>query len=161
MQKQLSETEKSIHNLLAAIEQGIFSKTTQTRLSELEAVKEKLSFEIESCKIHCPVLTQKHIVFMLSQFQRETSETLEEYNQDIIECFVNSVYLYNDKLIITYHLTDDIKKTECFHSVLTFPPDKTNNSVFLSGSDITSFGGGEGSRTPVRKFFLIAFYRFS
>ncbi len=161
LQKQLSETEKSIHNLLTAIEQGIFSNTTKTRLSELEAIKEKLHFEIESCKIRCPVLTQKQITFMLSQFQRETSEPLEEYNQDMIACFVNSVHLYDDKLIITYHLTDEIKKTECFHSVLTFPPDKTNNSVFLSGSDITSFGGGEGSRTPVRKFFLIAFYRFS
>lgn len=42
LQKQLSETEKSIHHSVDAMEQGIFSKTTQSRLAELEAAKEKL-----------------------------------------------------------------------------------------------------------------------
>lgn len=74
LQKQLSEIEKSINNFVAAIEQGIFSKTTQARLSELEAAKEKLEFEIDTCMIQQPALTEKHIAFMLSQFQRETSD---------------------------------------------------------------------------------------
>lgn len=157
LQKQLSETDKAINNLVAAIEQGIFSKTTQSRLSELEAAKEKLEFEIDTCMIQQPTLTEKHITFMLSQFQRETSDTLEEYNENIIDCFVNSVYLYDDKLIVTYNLTDNVKKTELLRSVLNTLPDKGGNSATLSGSDIECSGGDEGSRTPVRKYCNMTF----
>lgn len=139
LQKQLSETEKSIKNLVSAIEQGIFSKTTQSRLSELEATKEKLEFEIETYMIQQPTLTEKHIAFMLSQFQRETSEPLEEYNRTIMECFVNSVHLFNDKIIITYNLTDE-KKTELFRSVLDLPP-KDGFHTVLTGSDLDYCGG--------------------
>lgn len=145
LQKQLSETEKSINNFVAAIEQGIFSKTTQARLSELEAAKEKLEFEIDTCMIQQPALTEKHIAFMLSQFQRETSDTLEEYNENIIECFVNSVYLYDGKLVVTYNLTEGEKKTELLRSVLESLPGKDGFSAAFAGSDLDKSSGADGS----------------
>ncbi|RKJ53010.1 hypothetical protein D7Y09_13370 [bacterium 1XD42-1] len=125
------------------MEQGIFSKTTQARLAELEAAKEKLEFDIDTCKIQQPVLTEKHITFMLSRFLRETTDTLEEYNESIIDCFVNSVYLYDDKLIVTYNLTDEQKKTELLRSVLDTLPEKDSDFAAFSGSDIEWNGGPE------------------
>ena len=145
LQKQLAETQKSINNLIAAMEQGIFSKTTQARFAGLEAAQEKLEFDIDTCKIQQPVLTEKHITFMLSRFLRETTDNLEEYNESIIDCFVNSVYLYDDKLIVTYNLTDEQKKTELLRSVLDALPGKDDNFATLSGSDIELCGGDGGN----------------
>lgn len=43
-----AETEKALNNLVRAIEQGIFSETTQTRLLELESRKKALAEAIEA-----------------------------------------------------------------------------------------------------------------
>lgn len=146
LQKQFANTVKSLNNLMAAIEQGIISKTTKSRLAELETAQEKLEFEINMCKIKQPTLSEKQIIFMLSQFQRKTFDTLEEYNENIIECFINSVHLYDDKIIITYNLTNE-KKTELLCSVLNALPDKSGISAILAGSDIDLFGGAYETRT--------------
>ena len=37
----------------------------------------------------------------------------KEYRKDLIECFVNSVYVYDDKLIVTYNLLQK-EKAELF-----------------------------------------------
>lgn len=134
LQKQLAETNKALNNLVAAIEQGVFSQTTQGRLTELEATKARLQFEIESHKAALPTLTEKHIIFMLSQFQRETTDNLAEYNENIIDCFVSSVHLYDDKLIVTYNLTDEEKRTELMRSVLDTLPDKDGNTAASASS---------------------------
>jgi len=115
---QLAETTKSLDNLMAAIEQGIISKTTKARLAELEEAKDKLEFEIGLCAVRKPKLTEKHIAYMLSQFIRETDAPLDEYNRDVIETFISAVYLYDDKLIVTYNLTN--KNSELDSSELSF-----------------------------------------
>jgi site-specific DNA recombinase len=145
LQKQLSDNQRALNNLVAAVEQGIVSKTTKSRLSELEAAKERIEFEIETCKIQQPQLDESQIKFMLSQFERETDEPLEEYKENIIECFVNSVYLYDDKLIVTYNLTNE--KNELESSFLEFLSDPASpDCVGVSaGSDLELFGGGGGS----------------
>jgi site-specific DNA recombinase len=145
LQRQLADDEKALNNLVAAMEQGIISKTTKSRLAELEAAKERIEFEIEACKIRQPKLDERQIKFMLSQFERETDEPLEEYKKNIIECFVNSVYLYEDKLIVTYNLTNE--KNELESSFLEFLSDPASpDCVGVSaGSDLELFGGGGGS----------------
>lgn len=151
LKKQLSETQKSMDNLMNAIEQGIVTKKTKSRLEELEQIEEKLEFEISVCQVKQPTLTEKHIMFMLSQFQPDSETPREEYNANIIECFVNSVHLYDDKLVVTYNLTNE--KTELESSVLESLSECTNSDFtgLCAGSDLTSIGGDEGNRTPVRK----------
>ena len=143
LQKQLAETKKSIKNLMCAIEQGIILRTTQSRLAELEIIQDNLEYEIEVCKIKKPTLTVEQITFMLSQFQRESTMDMEQYNKDLIECFINSVHLSEDTLIITYNLTNE--KTELESSVLNHISDCINpyNYKAHAGSDLTLFGGGE------------------
>ena len=55
---------------------------------------------------------------MLSQFIRETDEELEAYNRDIIETFIDKIYLFDDKLIITYNITNE--NSELDSSELSF-----------------------------------------
>lgn len=55
-------------------------------------------------------MTEKHIAFMLSKFQRETADPLDDYNENILDYFVHSVYLYDDKLVVAYNLADNEKR---------------------------------------------------
>lgn len=144
LHKQLSDIKKSIANLLNAIEQGIITKSTKERLATLEISQENLEFKIAMTDIKRPALTEKQIIFMLSKFQRETSENLERYNEDIIECFVNSVYLYDDKLFITYNLTNE--KSDLLRSDLENLHGNTANAVFCR-SDLNLLGDPPRNRT--------------
>ncbi|MEA5057734.1 MAG: recombinase family protein [Anaerotignum propionicum] len=136
LKKQLSETQKSLDNLMNAIEQGIVTRKTKSRLEELEEIEERLKFEISVCRVKQPKLTEKHIMFMLSQFQPDSDTPREEYNSNIIECFVNSVHLFDEKLIVTYNLTNEDKELES--SVLESISEYTNsNCTGLGGSDLT------------------------
>ena len=59
--EQLKETQRGIDNLLNAIQQGIFTKSTKSRLDELEAAKEELEIKIVNEKIAKPKLTEEQI----------------------------------------------------------------------------------------------------
>ncbi len=151
LQKQLSETKTHIKNLMAAIEQGIVTKTTKKRLSELEAAQEQIEYNIEECSIRQPDLAEQDIRFLLSQFRRETHEPLEEYTEKIIKTFVNSVRLFDDHVIVAYNLVNE--KNELESSFLKFlsDPENLDKSGIPGCSDLELFGGDDGSRTRVRR----------
>lgn len=156
LNKQLADTNKAISNLMAAIEQGIVMKTTKARLAELEQAQEKLEFEIGLAKVKQPALTERQVKYMLNQFQRETDEPLEEYNEHIIDCFVSSVYLYDDKLIVTYNLTNEKSELESSDLALLYSAD-TSGKYESSCSYLGGGGGGEENRTPVQRYCHIGF----
>lgn len=47
---------------------------------------------------------------MLLAMKQKTTDNYEEYKKKIIDTFVTSVYLYDDKLVVYYNLTDSNKK---------------------------------------------------
>lgn len=107
LQKNLVEITKSINNMLNAIEQGIITPTTKKRLMDLENNKIDLEYKISEESTRTPELTEEHIIFMLSKFQRGSDELFENYQEELIDCFINSVYLYEDHLYITYNLSNE------------------------------------------------------
>lgn len=54
LEQQLREAEAGIENMLRAIQLGVLTKSTKTRLEELEAAKERLELEIAEEKIGKP-----------------------------------------------------------------------------------------------------------
>ncbi len=54
LEQQLREAEAGIENMLRAIQLGVPTKSTKTRLEELEAGKERLELEIAEEKIGKP-----------------------------------------------------------------------------------------------------------
>ena len=56
-EKELKDTEAAIDNMLNAIQQGIFNKSTKARLDELEATKDELETRIACEKLIKPKLT--------------------------------------------------------------------------------------------------------
>ena len=96
---------EGIDNLLNAIQQGIFTKSTKGRLEELEAAKEELEIKIANEKIAKPKLTEEQILSYLHKF-RVLDMSKQSHRQRLIDTFINRIYLYDDKLIITFNHKD-------------------------------------------------------
>lgn len=96
-----------------AIEQGIITDSTKERLIEAEGRKKSLLLSIAKEEIKKPPITKEHIEYFLYDMKNKIY-SLEERKELIISTFVNAVYLYDDKLIITYNLKDGekLKKLE-------------------------------------------------
>lgn len=70
LKNQLSDVSRSLTNLVNAIEAGIFSPTTQSRLTELEAQKRDLSRLIAAAEAEAEnALTKEEIIATLEMFQ--------------------------------------------------------------------------------------------
>ncbi len=102
LKKQLKEAEKSINNLLKAIEAGIITSSTKERLISLENQKETLLTSIETAKLQQNKLTKKQMEQWFSQFCVGNPED-QSFRRNLIDTFVNSVYVYDDKIVLTYN----------------------------------------------------------
>lgn len=105
LKKNLNEVESGINNMLNAIQMGIVTASTKQRLEELEQRKSEIEPAILNEEIEHPILTKEQIIFWISRFKDGNIEN-EKYKQMLIDTFVNSVYLYDDKMVITYNFKD-------------------------------------------------------
>lgn len=108
LEKQLHEVEQGIDNMLNAIQAGIITESTKQRLNELEAEKSNISEQIAIERIQHPVLTREQISFFLDQF-RDADISKPEVRQHLIDIFVNAVYVYDDKYVLTFNYKDGSK----------------------------------------------------
>ena len=110
LKKRLADTKRGIENVLNAIQQGVLTTSTKQRLDELENTKNELEIEILQEELQSPLLTREQILFWLHKF-RGIDSSNKEQRQRLIDCFVNSVYLYDDKMVLTFNYKDGIKHT--------------------------------------------------
>lgn len=106
--KQLEETEKSIENMLNAIQQGILTSSTKQRLDELEETKSQLEISILQEEMQKPIFTEEQIKFWLHKF-RDSDMSNPTQRQRLIDSFINAIYLYDDKIILTFNYKDGSK----------------------------------------------------
>lgn len=102
LRRQLAETEKGIENMLNAIQQGIFTASTKQRLEELEKQKEELSLSMTTAELQKPKLTREYMEHWFSQF-RYGDPNDREFQKRLIDTFVNAIFVYDDKLVLTYN----------------------------------------------------------
>ena len=167
--------EKAINALLAAIEQGIVTKSTKERLISLETQKEELESKIslEKARQIKPLEVDKVKAF-LTYFARKKYENGQEKNE-FFNSFINRVILYDDKILIFYNTGENtptvIKRKDTEELISHFndlaangknatndcPNATGNNSLIVQnknslepqGFKRVALGGGEGIRTPV------------
>lgn len=108
LKKQLSETEKAIQNMLNAIQAGVFTSSTKQRLEELEEAKSGLEVSLINEEMKKPILSKEQISFWLHKF-RKTDITDYEQRQRLVDSFVNAIYLYDDKIVMTFNYKDGSK----------------------------------------------------
>ena len=104
-EQQLQEAQRGIDNLLNAIQRGILTKSTKTRLEELEATKEDLEIKIANEKIAKPRISPEFVTFWLHKF-RKLDVRQQPHRKMLIDAFVNAIYLYDDKLVLTFNYKD-------------------------------------------------------
>ena len=111
LQRQLEAVEKSIGNLVRSIEAGLLNDAIVARMNELEGQKTALSKAIGEKELEQGFkLTRDHIQFFLEQF-RDLNFEDRDCQRRLVDTFINSVHLYEDKYIIAFNYSDETKKT--------------------------------------------------
>ena len=102
LRRQLADTERGIENMLNAIQQGIFTSSTRQRLEELENLRAELKSSILQAELERPQYSREDIIQWISRFKGGDPND-KAYQRQIIDIFLNSIYVFDDKLIFTYN----------------------------------------------------------
>ena len=101
-EKQLKETEVGITNMLNAIQMGILTSSTKERLEALEEQRKELQACIAEERLAKPKMKKEFVRFWLLRF-RKLDMTQPEQRQALVDTFINAIYLYDDKVLITFN----------------------------------------------------------
>ena len=103
---QLKDVEGKLNNLVKAIEAGIFNDTTAERMNVLENQKSMLNDALlaEQNQKKCN-LTLDTIVRFLNSFVGDINDP--DTCRKLLEFFVNKIYVYPDKLVMTFYYSED------------------------------------------------------
>lgn len=102
LRRQLADTERGIENMLNAIQQGIFTSSTRQRLEELENLRAELKSSILQAELERPQYSREDIIQWISRFKGGDPND-KAYQRQIIDIFLNSIYVFDDKLVFTYN----------------------------------------------------------
>lgn len=152
---QLTDIQKRLANLLKAVEAGIFNDTTQQRMTELEQQKQKLEIEIAKEKLKKPNVSREDIAGWLYHF-RELDVKKEKHRRILIDSFVNAVYVYDDKITLTFNYregteTISLAQVESSDLCCDAPPVKavTKVTAFLCFTQLFSGLPFDGVEIPI------------
>ena len=138
LEKQMKDIERGIENLLNAIQEGILTSSTKGRLEKLEAQQKELEIRIAEEKLAKPKVSADFVKFWLTNF-RKLDPNVKSHRETLINTFVNAVYLYDEKVLITFNYKDGTK-------TITFDEIAAKNAPGGNGSDLGCFAP---PRTPV------------
>ena len=138
LEKQMREVENGIENMLNAIQAGVLTNSTKSRLEKLEAQQKELEVRIAEEKIARPRLSENQVRFWLTRF-RKLDPNVKSHRETLINTFVNAVYLYDEKVLIAFNYKDGTK-TISFNEIAAKDASEGN------GSDLGCFAP---PRTPV------------
>ncbi len=109
LEKQKAQAEKSTKNIVKAIEQGIITEATKTRLQELEMEIAELDFAINKEKQKSQAfLTKEQVLTYLKSQVIENCNNIK-IRKSLINTLVREIILYNDKIYINFNFTDPIE----------------------------------------------------
>lgn len=114
IKKEKRQVDTALNNLVAAIEQGIFSNTTNKRLHELESKQEELEKQMLIEKSKLSVKLSEETI------RRFYTEALKSEPQLLIECLVKEIILFDDKIEIQ------------FNSPIKISPDESRGFTFYT-----------------------------
>ena len=139
-EKQLKETNVAINNLLNAIQAGILNRSTKERFDQLEATRDELENKIAAEKLAKPRITEEQLRFFLDRFRKLDVRQLS-HRRMLIDTFVNAVFLYDDKLVLTYNFREGTE-------TITFDDLKNKLGEGFSGSDMSSVAAPKTPKNP-------------
>ena len=102
LKKRFADTQKSIDNMLDAIQQGILTASTKERLESLEKQKSELSVQIIKEEMAKPTLSREQIILWFHRFRKLNTKRLD-HRRRLIDSFVNDGFLYDDRFTFTFN----------------------------------------------------------
>ena len=142
---QLKETQSAIDGLMKAIEAGLYTDDMKSRMEDLAARKSDIIARIDYEEKENVGITRKEILFFIGRIIDGDQNDIE-YRRRLIKTFVNSVWLYDDKIVITYNYSGDKNKVtldmvntaladasiaECSNLVTLSPPQGTRTNMMF------------------------------
>ena len=104
-ERQLQETKVAINHMLNAIQKGILTRSTKERLDELEQTRDDLEKKIANEKLERPRISEDFMRFWLERF-RKLDLQKTEHRKILIDTFVNAIFLYDDKMVLTFNFKE-------------------------------------------------------
>ncbi len=132
-EQQLQETKNSIQNLLNAIQQGVLTKSTKRRLEGLEAAQENLELMIANEQLIRHEVSAEFVIFWLHRF-RKLDVRHRSHRKMLIDAFVNAIYLYDDKMLITFNCKDGAKTIGFDEATTALANRNTGSDLDCSGA---------------------------
>ena len=112
----LADVERSIANLVKALEAGIFNEATRLRMDELDEQKSELREALAAAKLREDLgLKKEHILFFLHRFTN-MDYTDPACRKQLIKTFINSVFVYDNKVVLTFNYSGD-DRTITLHEI--------------------------------------------
>ena len=173
--KKLAENRKAIDNMLHAIEEGVITSSTKQRLEELEETRTTLEKQLVVAELKDVHLSREQIAYYLYSFRQLDSKN-ENHRQKIIDSFVNAVYVFNDRIVLTYNykegtetvLLSDIQSSDLSNDRSTTNESTSDDSLRCFHSAMKSSGGFEPEMADLprkilefRSFTTLCFKGFS
>ena len=147
------EAEKALNNLVKAIERGIFSDTTQARLTELERRKKALTEAIEAEEMK-RTLTKNDISIQHFFKKYKDADFDDPAVRDyILEYFVDRIYIYDDEVVITSWYGDDRREISWSDLDFEMTKSKSSKSSRACGSG-PPYHAGTNQQCSYTAFFL-------
>ena len=140
------DAESGIQNMLNAIQAGILTSSTKERLEQLEETKRELEARIAEEKLAKPKVTEEFIRFWLLRF-RKLDMSLKDQRQALVDTFINAIYLYDDKVLITFNYKEGTQ-------TVTFG-EATEVATEGNGSDLDCFTAPKTSTHCVLVFLFV------
>ena len=141
LEAQLKQVRSSIDNIMKAIEQGIVTRTTRSRLEELEREEESLTANIRAEEDKKPKISKEFILFTLDKF-RKLDLRIEKNKERLIDGFVKAIIVYDDHFEVFLTFDD---------TPITIPTSEEIESM-KNSSDIASV------TPPKRKIRICGFF---
>ena len=109
LENQLRDIDKAINNMATAIEQGVVTATTTSRLLELEAEQKKVQNKLLLERVDILDVPRGNLVLWFCSF-REGDINDVEYQRKLIDNVLIAAFLYDDHFKIEFNATGSKRK---------------------------------------------------
>ncbi len=130
------EVEKSLANLVKVIEKGVVSDTVTQRLTQLEEQKSALNDAIGTENVRVSLCEDRHSIQAYFDKFLHADVNDPEIRDQVFEYFVDKVYLYDDKLVVSMWFSEDDKQEITWRDWFSLDEYWTDESPFVKGEAV-------------------------
>ena len=156
LEDELAEAKRAAKNIMTAIEQGIITPTTKSRLLELEERQAHLTAQIASERADIIAVNRADMIAGLEVF-REGDVTDKKFQARLFDTFLVAVYLYDDdmKIVFSFSGNKNTLRLKLDPDIL----DSVIDGAVLRGSRKVAFGPPNVKYTNTTSRIRLAVYR--